>query len=430
MIYFFIQSNQPFSAPAHWFVAFLARHWQISIEILSEDKEVERGTKFKITTQDASFPLAFDFYKKIENLDFQNLRFSEQEMGILTTQGAIDYMATVVYWVNCLQEYDRPETDFDAFGRFKYVASYQKRQNCVTQNTVGSLIEAFRLYLKLPVFPSKKTQIWLTHDIDSLYGSWKHDTKWLLKNRQFGAAISLIINTLKGKRPWFNIGKMLEIHARFSVVSTYFWLVKKGRSADGIKNADYALSDKKIVQALESIHQQGSELGLHKSTIHSSFEAEFSALPSFSKPINRYHFLRFRLPQAWHTLEDAGVTLDSSLGFAEHYGFRNGYAQPFQPYNFAEKKSFNLVVVPLNIMDGSFENYMKMPKHEIWPTIEQFLSQNSENAHLTFLWHNTEFSEYAFAEYLELYKKLLQKIQEMGLKTGTSDEILREFQTF
>jgi len=51
----------------------------------------------------------------------------------------------------------------------------------------------------------------------------------------------------------------------------------------------------------------------------------------------------------------AGLAYDSSLGFAETCGFRNGANFAFPPYDFEREGPCSFLEIPLAIMDGSLQ---------------------------------------------------------------------------
>ena len=427
---FYIEPNRPFTNPAKWFVAFLEHHLQTDFVITDKDTE----GALKITDEsDSDVPIALSFYNKIEKKIFNYQLHFNTEPLILTDDSRVDYIATIFYMVNCLQEYGANDDDLDKYNRFRYEHTFQARFGTIRDNTVADLIEKFvkttsilrgSFLQKI----NKPSQIFLTHDIDSLYSSYFEDGLWAIKNRRFDVLIRLIINELCRKPAYFNIDKMLNIHSEYDIKSTFFWIAAQGRSADGIKNADYNLGNKKVQNALLEIQEKEFEIGLHKSSLNSSFEEEFGRLPKAHIKANRYHFLRFQLPDAWQTMSDAGVQLDASLGFASQYGFRNGYGLPFRPYDFRTGTTMPLVVTPLTIMDGTLNGYMGIPEDDISTHILNFFEKNKENCTLGLLWHNTEFSEFRYASYLKIYREILKYIVESKMKTVKATDILKTFE--
>ncbi len=434
---FYIKPNMSFTNPVRWFVGFLAHHFQTEYQVTDKDSVEERNPDtigkglLKITDESNSdVPIALSFYEKIEKGIFNHQAHFENEPLILTENGQIDYIATIFYMVNCLQEYGAQDCYLDKYKRFKFDASFQARFGIIRENRVADLIQQFvnSSNILRGMFgnkPPRESKIFLTHDIDSLYSSFFQDGLWAIKKGRLDIVVRLIINELLHKPAYFNIDKMLKIHDEYGVKSTFFWIAMQGRSEDGIKNADYTLTDKSVQNALSDIQNKQFEIGLHKSSLKSSFEIEFARLPVHHVQANRYHFLRFQLPTAWQVMSDAGVKLDASLGFADQYGFRNGYGLPFHPYDFRSGETMSLVVTPLNIMDGTLDGYMGISEDDILTHILAFFEKNKEHSILGLLWHNTEFSEFKYAPYLKIYREVLTYIVESKMETVTATDILK-----
>ena len=303
---FYIKPNCFFTNPARWFVGVLAQHLQTDFVVTDKDTE---GVLKISDDLNSDVPIAISFYNKIEKGIFSHALHFGKESYILTTDGQIDYIATIFYMVNCLQEYGQDETALDKYNRFPYSASFQAKFGIIRENRVSELIEKFvetmplLLRNEIPMFSgrgaflnktARPSRIFLTHDIDSLYSSFFQDGLWAIKKGRLDVLIRLIFNELLKRPAYFNIDKILKIHSENDIKSTFFWIAAQGRSADGIKNADYRLTNKKVQNALIAIEENGFDLGLHKSSLDSSFETEFARLPQAHIKANRYHFLRFQ----------------------------------------------------------------------------------------------------------------------------------------
>jgi peptidoglycan/xylan/chitin deacetylase (PgdA/CDA1 family) len=346
------------------------------------------------------------------------------------TEGVIDYLATIFYMVNCLQEYNPAESSLDEYGRFRYKESFQFRFKNITENLVQHCIDAFcEQHEALKPFTNQhqNSKVLLTHDIDSLYGAWKFESIWALKQGRIGLMFKIIAEVFLQNHSWFNIEKILKIHTENDVKSTFFWITQQGRDGFGIKNADYNIESKELQKTLKDVKNRGFEIGLHKSSLETPFRDEFERLPEGHVSANRFHFLKFNIPQGWQALENGEVAFDASLGFAEAYGFRNAYGLPFEPFDWSLQRTLNTVITPLNIMDGTLGDYMKIPTHKIQNHITDFLSKHKMDALITLLWHNTEFSEYSFKAYLDIYKNILKYIKENDVEVTTVNKILDEY---
>jgi hypothetical protein len=71
----------------------------------------------------------------------------------------------------------------------------------------------------------------------------------------------------------------------------------------------------------------------------------------------RQHYLRFRAPGTWGAQSASGFHADSTLGFAEHEGFRNGACHPFLAFDLDARRALPLWEVPLHVMDGTLQQY-------------------------------------------------------------------------
>jgi len=68
---------------------------------------------------------------------------------------------------------------------------------------------------------------------------------------------------------------------------------------------------------------------------------------------SRFHFLRFRIPQSYRTLEEVGITEDYSMGFSGFPGFRAGTAHPFKWFDLENNRISGLTIHPFSLMDSS-----------------------------------------------------------------------------
>ncbi len=432
----YIEQNQPFSAPIRWVFDLIAANKQAVFEYL---KTAENADFMVSKFSDSDVYLDFEFYKKIDRKDF-DLSGHINLSNILNlpnidakTNNKTDYFAPIFYLVNCLQEYG--STSLDGHQRYPFSASWQAQTGLITDNTVQRIINFFlgnQAKLAHLASKSRGSAVFLTHDIDGLYSAWKTEGVWAAKNFRLDKLLHLLLLEAMRQPAWYNIDTILKLHSAYDVRSTFFFLTEKGwflpqkrENTEGVFHADYDVQSPKIQQLFSNIKAQKSEIGLHKSAFeHSDFPSELNKLPIDKIRSNRYHFLKFQLPEAWQTMEKAAIQLDASLGFAEQFGFRNSYGLPFSPYDFEKKRAMNLVVTPLNIMDGTMAHYMKMPESEVAKTIISFLDNNRKDAILSLLWHNREFSPFRFEAYLEIYKQVLTYLHETEMPTVTASEIV------
>ena len=163
----------------------------------------------------------------------------------------------------------------------------------------------------------------------------------------------------------------------------------------------YALDDPSVVRLVRAIHARGHLLGFHPS--YATYRdpeltrAEFARLLRFADAHGvtqarwggRQHFLRWSNPHTWQNWDDAGLSFDSSLGFADRAGFRCGTCHPFPVFNLLTRSRLALTERPLHVMDATLINYMGL---EAMPCVEVAVriagACRRHRGEFALLWHN------------------------------------------
>ena len=179
-----------------------------------------------------------------------------------------------------------------------------------------------------------------------------------------------------------------------------------GHSAGAIDGA-YTLDDPWIRSLLRRIHDRGHEIGLHPS--YNTYldpertKAEFARLREACQDLGieqavwggRQHYLRWRNPQTWQNWADAGLTYDSTLGFADEIGFRGGVCYEYPVFNLLTRQRLDLVERPLIVMDATLLGDSDRPGGSVSPAaaIAQIVALSDRcrqfDGDFTLLWHNT-----------------------------------------
>ncbi len=366
--------------------------------------------------------IASEFYDKVQN-DKSGLNHEfifKSQTTVLNNQGHKDVIATIFYLINCLQEFNLSSDFLDNYGRFKYEHSYQAKYNSIEENLVQKEIDLFFTLHNLKGIDNKSI-FFISHDIDSIYGSIIEDGFWALKNLKINIVLKLIINEVLKRPDWKNIDKIININSEYDIRSTFFWLVNKGNGISGIKNADYRIEKEKNL--LNLISKKGFTNGLHKSCSNMSIDSELNK-GSIKEYFNRFHFLNFQTQKDWKKISESNLEFDSSLGFAERYGFRNSYGKSFQPFDIMNNKPFDFIETPLNFMDVTFHKYMKIQQNKIGDLIIDFIDKNQYNCDFAFLWHNNYFTNYKYKGFLEEYKKIIIYLNENKIETLNPRELV------
>jgi hypothetical protein len=124
----------------------------------------------------------------------------------------------------------------------------------------------------------------------------------------------------------------------------------------------------------------------------------------------RQHYLRWKTPTTAQALEAAEIDYDSTLGFADHAGFRCGVCYEFSMYDIVERKPLKLKQRPLIAMDCSIidERYMGLGAGAVAFDCLQKLKSTCQSYRGDFviLWHNTRFLD---GDEMSLYRRILEE---------------------
>lgn len=255
----------------------------------------------------------------------------------------------------------------------------------------------------------------LTHDIDSIYQSRSSKAIRALRSLRKGhltIALNEVSQIRSRKIPLCNFTQIMDLEEKYGATSTFFFM------AENPGESDYAYDIEDVAPEIGNIIDRGWEVGLHGG--HTAYlnpqemkEKKERLEKVTGKPVIGYrnHYLRFRVPETWECLSQAGFLYDTTLGYADCAGFRNGMCHPFRPFNLNTGKEIDIMEIPLVVMDGTFPHYMRIPIDKAWVLIKQLIDR-VEGCHgvMTILWHNT-FME---GEGMRVYEKLLQYSQERG----------------
>lgn len=316
----------------------------------------------------------------------------------------VDVISAAFYLLSGWQEYFSEERD--QHDRFPYSASVQQRYGFVTVPVVNYYFDVLRRAVEhvmgRPLRPRRWAEgasfaTFVTHDIDSLYSAWKQPAKTALRHFDAYGFLHQFGRHLAQPDAWDNLAQVQQAVAQYDAQSTYFFLGNHRPSPTGTPNADYRLGAPAVQRQIRQLHESGAEIATHGSLGTDTHEAglwqETEMLPV--KPLgNRFHYLRWEPRITPYVVESTGFHYDSTLGFAEHFGFRNSYCLPFYPFDFEQSRAFDFLEIPLNLMDATLHHprYLQLAPDEIMPAIEPMLGEIERfGGVFTLLWHNENF---------------------------------------
>ena len=320
------------------------------------------------------------------------------------------------------EEYDDPIRD--KYGRFPYWAS---RHRDIFKPKVSEYLIKQGLRFEYP--DDAPFAVCFTHDIDVVYKSVPSKgftAIKALKQSNLSQSIHSLSQMRSRKNPFCNFKEIMDLEERYGAKSTFFFM------AEEPGEQDYAYNIEDLESEIGEIIDQGWEVGLHGG--HSTYldpsmmQKKKERLERVTgKPVIGYrnHFLRFRVPDTWKYLSQAGFKYDSTFGYADCAGFRNGMCHPFRPFDLHTGREIDIVEIPLNVMDGTLDQgYMRLDPGKAIEVIQRLIDE-IERCHgiITILWHNT----YFFDDKAKFYKKILKYCMERRAWMTNGKEICEWF---
>ena len=282
---------------------------------------------------------------------------------------------------------------------------------------------------------NKKFAIVLTHDVDDISISNQHLLRSFVPfplNRDFLGFKPILLERLGGKKSSYNNFKqILKLEEKYDAKSSFYFLATD-KDIFGYK---YNIED--IPDDICYILESECEVGLHTSyyafnqidEIRSEKEKLEKIIGKKVKGV-RNHLLRFNIPKSWEILSKVGFSYDTSFGYHNTIGFRNGMCHPFKPFNLDTNKQIDIIEIPLCISDVALFSFMKKNALESWALIKKLIdSTEMFGGVLTILWHNWTFAYPAsFAglfgkEWTTLYEKILEYCHKKNAWLTTAENI-------
>jgi hypothetical protein len=351
----------------------------------------------------------------------------ERENGKLVIHA--DIIASSFFRLSRYEEILKPECR-DQHGRFLAKDSIIFQQGYGNRPLVdeyGVLLRKWLRGIGVPVPPEKKgfSKIYLTHDVDVPFRFERFSTvckqyiKNILRYNPSKSPLKKFIDEQYDDYYTFpdiiNFDNNFKERATHIPVESIYFLISVGSIFD---RKYYNFTSQKTARLVKALEGSGAALGLHV-----SYEAggnprriagEVTRLIKNLKQYNgfsRHHFLQWREPEDVICMEQAGVTDDFTLSYADAVGFRVGTCNPYRFINPWAKTLTNVVIHPLEIMECTLNRatYMHLDYEQAFETCKTIINQvHTYNGELVLLWHNTEFLDLNYQK--KLYVEILDYI--------------------
>lgn len=321
-----------------------------------------------------------------------------------------DVLASLVLVLSRVEE--TLETDLDVHGRSKASNSLAGRLKFLERPILDEHGLAFQhaIMSLLPAWEPEPrvVRVKLTHDVDDIgipFG-WQTALAHTLKRRRPAGTLRDFLATCSGIEPMelTMVRQLAAVSKDRGLHSAFFWKAA-GRTAH---DSGYSPEHPKVQRLIEDLRKNGFELGVHPGyetfRNRGKLAAEVSVLKRAigeDSPGGRQHYLRW-LPDTWLDWEHCGLRYDSSVGFADQFGFRAGTALPYRPWCWEQNREINLVEVPLVLMDCTPVKYMRLEREEGLERIRVLVQRMKETGGVfTLLWHNTPLIDPAYNGWYE-----------------------------
>lgn len=316
----------------------------------------------------------------------------------------------------------------DDYGNVSFDKIYRKNEiRNVIEPVVSRYMEKPGKRIEYP--GRKKFAICLTHDIDDIYPPLSHklmSTAYNLKSLKFSGLKDMLPFGSENKpgSTYRNFKEIMDIEETFDARSSFYFL------ATDRDISRYRYDVESLEEDIGMIADRGWEVGLHGGYYafdsYAEIEREKKRLEKvLGKPVIGYrnHYLRFKVPDTWHYLLKAGFRYDTTIGYSNAAGFRNGVCHPFRPYDLGRKEWLGILEIPLAIMDCGIFEYARSPAEafEISKSIIDHVEKYGGVA--TLLWHNTAFNSAFRGNWERLYRKLLTYCTEKGAWLTSGAEV-------
>ena len=269
--------------------------------------------------------------------------------------------------------------------------------------------------------------LFLSHDIDKIFdrepfyvlAALNHARRLVLRGegRRVGLALRRLGRALwTPKAPELDFRTILDIEARHGFRSTFFVLHDVGWRRRGSR---YAVSSPALRRIADLIAAAGGEIGLHggfyrfnqAEGYRESREALRAALGV--EPVGiRNPFLLFSGAETWAAQQAAGFRYDSTFGYSDRIGPRDGRVWPFFAEDPATGRKMDILELPLTVMDVALfrdRTGGEAALEAAWRAIEPVIAAGGL---VTLLWHNDYFNEPEYRDWQWTYEQLLARLAE------------------
>ncbi|MCF6185292.1 MAG: polysaccharide deacetylase family protein [Bacteroidales bacterium] len=412
--------------------------------------EITESNSYKILFQNKEIEIKDAFFNKFqkelsylksenipENVIFAENRFTpEENIPVLYGNGnieisenkiycGIDIFASSFFMLTRWEEY--VITGKDEHGRIPDELQLSVNHNFNERPVVNEYVEMLRqmfAYLGLKIENKHKYTAKITHDIDffARYDKFLKVVKAtggdIFKRKSFKKAINTLATYFKiingkEKDPYDTFDYLMNLSEKAGLKSHFYFIP----AMPGEEDAQYNISDKKVIETIQNITKRGHIAGIHGAYRSYKNKVQFEEeMKRFPKNINitesRQHFLRFSNPETWQMLEDVRIKTDNTIGFIENVGFRAGTCFKYSVFNILTRRKLQLKEMPLIFMEQAAVK--KYPEKEVFfgkfAELKNIVEKYQGN--FVILWHNNNFNIPEWKDFKNVYEKMIEELKD------------------
>lgn len=335
----------------------------------------------------------------MEELNIEKITKGEKTTWVIRT----DIVYNTFFYISRAEELVNLQRD--AHDRFLAKYSILGKNNRLMIPVVDEYARMLMKLLGLALPSASFSQIYLTHDIDSVeqYRHWRGAIGGLVRGhwREVLSALNDVHND-----PAFTFSWLIKQDKKVEGAEVLYFV--KDSTGKGHDYPQYKLDGKDYTTAKQLIEHSEAKLGWHSSY----YGTESSQKGDIDRSFHRSHYLRCSIDRM-QELVDMGVKDDFTMMFADQIGFRLQTTRAVRWINPKTMELTNLTLHPMTVMDCTLSNaqYMGLNEDEAYFECQRLIEKVYQNAgELVLLWHNTIVTKEGY--HRSLYPKLLNMIIE------------------
>lgn len=352
--------------------------WELRCETEERtDQSIEvEGREGALAIPDSFFSRAAENWLGADTLPSEPLPKDEEGTPMLySDDGVLDVVGSLFF---LLSRYEEAAVEVrDEHDRFPSEASVLRREGLLSRAIGNEYIEALwaDMLRRWPDLKRRERSFRMrpSHDIDhpsKYWGRWREVLRAAghkMRTGRIGEGTAQVWHRLGYDRwikwqddPYETVTWLIETSEKLGLQNTFYFIPFR---TDATRDPAMPLTHPHVEDQWKRIAGAGHDLGVHPG--YGSYDradllvrsaekirTQLARLGIEQEEIGgRQHFLRWRTPITARGYESAGLSHDSSMGFADHAGFRCGVCYEFPWYDVVERRPMKLRERPLVLME-------------------------------------------------------------------------------